>query len=87
MLRAMSPELIVTDEIATKEDAKAIMQCFGTGVAVIGSAHGSCAEEVMARECLKPLFGKGGFRKIIVLQKEGVGINLRICPKVSEVKA
>lgn len=87
LLRSMSPQLIVTDEIATEEDANAIMQCFGTGVSVIASAHGTAADEVMQRKPLAQLFGGMGFEQIIVLQKEGTGINTRVLGKVTVVKA
>lgn len=83
LLRSMSPQLIITDEIATHEDAEAIMQCFGTGTAVIGSAHGGSAEEIMKRDCLRPLLGGIGFKQIIFLQKEGVGLNTGIFGEVT----
>ncbi len=86
LLRTMSPQLIVTDEISTEADAEALLRCFGTGVSVIASAHGSSAEEVMARKCLDSLFGGIGFRQIIVLQKEGYGVNTKIFGKVTEIE-
>ncbi len=85
LLRTMSPQLIVTDEIATKEDCNAILQCFGTGVSVVASTHGESAEEVMNREFLKPLFGNMGFEQIILLAKEGRGLNTQILGKVTEM--
>ncbi len=87
MLRSMSPQLMITDEIATSEDAAAIAQCFGTGVSVIGSTHGDSIDEVMSRKILKPLFGGTGFKRIILLQREGTGLNMRICGSVREVSA
>ncbi len=86
MLRTMSPQLMVTDEISTKEDSDALMQCFGTGVAVVASTHGSSAREVMQRENIKPLLDGIGFGQIVVLQKEGVGLNTRIIGKVTVTK-
>lgn len=86
MLRSMSPQLIVTDEIASEADAAAVMQCFGTGVAVIGSAHGSSFEEIEHRGILQPLLGGIGFKKIILLQKDGSGLNTRILGNVMEVR-
>ncbi len=85
LLRTMSPQLIVTDEIATAEDCNALMQCFGTGVAVVASAHGSTSEKILAREVLKPLFGGIGFEQIIVLTKDGKDLNTRILGKVTEL--
>ncbi len=85
LLRTMSPQLIVTDEIATKEDCDALMQCFGTGVSVIASTHGKSLEEVMDRGILKPLLGGMGFGQIILLRKEGKGLNTQILGKSLEI--
>ncbi|MBR5156024.1 MAG: stage III sporulation protein AA [Clostridia bacterium] len=86
LLRTMSPQLIITDEIATKADSDALMQCFGTGVSVVASTHGTSAEEVMNREFLKPLFGGMGFKQIIVLTKEGKGLNTLILGKATVIE-
>lgn len=85
LLRSMSPQLIVTDEISTAEDAQALLQCFGTGVSVIATAHGEAVEEVQSREILKPLFGGTGFKQVIMLCKEGTGFNTRITGLMSEI--
>lgn len=87
MLRTMSPRLMITDEISSAEDAEAMMQCFGTGVSVIASTHGNSAEEIMMRENIKPLLGGIGFGQIVVLQKEGTGVNTRILGKVTVISS
>ncbi len=86
MLRSMSPQLIVTDEISTREDAEALMRSFGTGVSVVASAHGNSAKEVMQRKNLSGLFGGIGFERIIVLSKEGSGINTRVLGDVTVIE-
>ncbi|MDO4744413.1 MAG: stage III sporulation protein AA [Clostridia bacterium] len=86
LLRTMSPQLIVTDEISTKADAESLLQCFGTGVSVVASTHGSSTEEVMRREFLKPLLGGMGFKQIILLKKEGSGLNTRILGEVMVIE-
>ncbi len=85
LLRTMSPQLIITDEIATEEDSKALIHCFGTGVAVVASTHGESADEVMRREFIKPLLGGMGFKQIIVLTKDGKGLNTNILGKITEI--
>lgn len=82
MLRSMSPQLIITDEISTEADARAVLQCFGTGVAVIGSTHGGSIDEAAGREIIRPLIGANGFRQIIFLRKDGSGLNTKILPDV-----
>ena len=46
LIRAMSPQVLITDEIATSEDAKALKACIASGVKVITSIHGSCLEDL-----------------------------------------
>ena len=82
MLRSMSPQMIVTDEISTDEDSKAVLQCFGTGVAVIGSTHGGSIDEAVGRDIIRPLIGANGFRQVIFLHKDGSGLNTRILTDV-----
>ncbi len=86
LLRTMSPQLIITDEIATKEDCDALMKCFGTGVSVVASAHGTSAKEVVNRKVLKPLFDGMGFEQIIVLSKEGRGLNTLILSETTVIE-
>lgn len=85
LLRTMSPQLIVTDEISTKTDADALSQCFGMGVSVVATTHGETAEEILRREFLKPLLGGAGFKQIIVLKKEGRGLGTEIIGKVRAI--
>ena len=75
LLRSMAPDVIVSDEIATAADAEALAQAFGTGVSVIASAHGGSFEEVMGRDILRPLFGTGGFRQVLLLSRDRSGLN------------
>ena len=85
LLRTMSPELIVTDEISTKRDAEAISRCFGTGVSVVATAHGNTAKEIMKRRPLQEVLGDMGFRQIILLKKEIVGANIKILGEVTVI--
>lgn len=78
LLRTMSPQLIITDEISTARDAQSLLQCFGMGVAVIATTHGEKFEEIKNREYLKPILGGAGFKQIIMLSKEGHGLNTGI---------
>ena len=48
LIRAMSPDVIITDEIGKKEDVKAIKEALCAGVKTITTIHGSTYEEVAA---------------------------------------
>lgn len=66
-IRALSPNVIITDEIGTDDDARAICEAVNCGVSVIASAHGDCAESVMRRPSLKRLVSDGAFESLIVI--------------------
>lgn len=48
-LRVLNPEVILTDEIGSREDAQALREIANCGVAVIASAHAQSVEEVQSR--------------------------------------
>ena len=70
LLRTMSPKVIISDEIACREDVDAIRLAHGTGVSVIATTHGSEIEEVRQRNLLKPLFEEGVFKNAILLRRD-----------------
>ena len=45
LLRAMGPDVIVTDEIGGEEDAKQLLRCC-RGAAVLASCHGTGMEDI-----------------------------------------
>lgn len=51
-IRAMNPGLIVTDELADKEDAKCLIDAMNCGVKVIATAHASSMEELRRKDFL-----------------------------------
>lgn len=75
LLRSMSPQVVVMDEICTAEDAAAAKQCFGTGVSVIASAHGASAAEILNRKIFEDIIGRGAFENIVFLNSEGAGFD------------
>jgi len=50
MLRSMSPDVIVTDEIGNKGDKDALIQVLNAGVKVISTAHGYNISELKSRK-------------------------------------
>lgn len=57
VLRSMSPDVIVTDEIGTAADAAAIQRLTSSGAAVIASIHGRNAEMIKRRHDIKDMLG------------------------------
>jgi stage III sporulation protein AA len=74
MIRSMSPDVLVVDEIGRAEDGEAIWEAIHAGVAVISTAHGVDVSEVAQRPTLGKLIQYGAFSRYIVLSRaNGVG--------------
>lgn len=72
MLRSMSPDVIVTDEIGTAADAAAIEKIINCGVKIITTVHGNGIEEIRQRSELSGALCF--FERFIVLsRRRGVG--------------
>ncbi|MBO8142642.1 MAG: stage III sporulation protein AA [Firmicutes bacterium] len=69
VLRAMSPQVLITDEIGRPEDGPAIMEALNAGVSVIASAHGASWAEAASRPALKELAGAGAIERVVVLSR------------------
>lgn len=67
LLRSMSPDVILTDELGTKEDAKAAFDVLNSGVSVIASAHGRDIKQIMNRTAVRDIMPL--FDVIIILSK------------------
>ncbi|HLR72124.1 MAG TPA: stage III sporulation protein AA [Pseudogracilibacillus sp.] len=71
MIRSMSPEIIVVDEIGSNEDVQALLEAINTGVIVFCTVHGKSILELKKRPSLQPLFQYHIFKRIILLDNEG----------------
>ena len=66
-LRALSPQVVAVDEIGSAEDATAIENMAGCGVAVICTAHGRNMADLRRRASLAPLLNAKIFERYIFL--------------------
>ncbi len=69
LIRSMSPDVLIVDEIGREEDAKAILEACHAGVSLIATAHGHTFEEVAKRPVFKGLFEQEVFTCVIELGK------------------
>ena len=67
LIRSMTPQIIVTDEIGTARDAAAIRDALRCGVTVLASAHGGSAQALCRRPVIRGLLREGAFEKIVLL--------------------
>ncbi|MRG86558.1 stage III sporulation protein AA [Salinibacillus xinjiangensis] len=65
MIRSMSPNIIVVDEIGTIQDVEALLEALYAGVNVVCSVHGRDLQEIQKRPSLKPLMEAKAFQRFI----------------------
>ncbi len=74
MIRSMSPDILIVDEIGRYEDAAAILEARNAGVKVIATVHGSTIEELTKRPSLSSMLQQEIFTRYILLsRKNGAG--------------
>ncbi|MPW25136.1 stage III sporulation protein AA [Alkalibaculum sp. M08DMB] len=74
LIRSMSPEVIVTDEIGSKEDLVSIHEALSAGIKIITTVHGANIEELLNRPYISQMIRDRLFEKIIFLDNsKGVG--------------
>ena len=79
MLRAMSPEVLVTDELGSTLDVQAVMDAARSGVSVMATLHGRDLETALSRGTLYTLVQNQVFERYIVLDTRCVGKISMIC--------
>lgn len=78
MIRSMSPDIIVADEIGKIEDIEAIEYAVCCGVKGIFTAHGSKIEDLLINPMINNLLNKKIIERIIFLDKNNKGCFKRI---------
>ncbi|MCC5909947.1 MAG: stage III sporulation protein AA [Clostridiaceae bacterium] len=74
LIRAMSPEIIATDEIGRAEDSMAIQEALLAGIKLITTVHGKSLEDILSRKVIGELVKEKIFERILVLSNiKGVG--------------
>ncbi|RSL34554.1 stage III sporulation protein AA [Salibacterium salarium] len=78
MIRSMSPEVIVADEVGRKEDVEAIMEAVHAGVTIFCTVHGVSYEDVIKRPMIGELLTSPIFKNIILLERQHDYINVTL---------
>ncbi|BBH21121.1 stage III sporulation protein AA [Paenibacillus baekrokdamisoli] len=88
MLRSMSPEVIIVDEIGRDEDADAILDASHAGISVIATAHANDIEDARGRPVLRRLLEEGAFKLCVELRRSTAGgITSRVVPALAAGRA
>jgi len=67
LLRSMSPDVIITDEIGSSGDKEALMQVINAGVKIITTAHGYNISQLKLRKEVLAMLEEKVFERLIVL--------------------
>ncbi|MGG3450140.1 stage III sporulation protein AA [Domibacillus aminovorans] len=69
MIRSMSPDIIIVDEIGRAEDAYALSEALNAGIAVIATVHAHSYEEVIRRPIIRTITESGLFKRYIEMKQ------------------
>ncbi len=69
LIRSMSPNVVITDEIGKKSDIEIIEQCRSTGVSIITSIHGYSIKD-LENSKIEPLIKSKVFKNIVFLSND-----------------
>ncbi|WP_160141528.1 stage III sporulation protein AA [Salicibibacter halophilus] len=73
LVRAMSPDLLIVDEIGNERDKSALREAMNAGVSVICSAHGRTIEDMEDRQLLRTSSGRPLFDRLLLLDENKRG--------------
>lgn len=76
LIRAMAPQVIVTDEIGREEDVQALLEAARCGVGLLASAHASALEDVLRRPALRELFEARAFERYVLWGNRGASLHV-----------
>ncbi|WP_042458262.1 stage III sporulation protein AA [Neobacillus dielmonensis] len=69
MIRSMSPEVLIVDEIGRWEDTEAILEAVHAGIKLVMTTHGTSLQEITGRPTLKQIIDQKIFQRFIVLNR------------------
>ncbi|MFD2446020.1 stage III sporulation protein AA [Bacillus sp. CGMCC 1.16607] len=70
MIRSMSPEVLIVDEIGRMEDSEAILEAVNAGIKLMMTTHGDSLEEIQNRPSLQMILNQGIFQRFIELSRQ-----------------
>ena len=73
LIRSMGPQIIICDEIGSKEDIEAIEMATLSGVKGVFTAHASNIEEIKQNSNLNKLIEKKIINRIVILDAQNKG--------------
>ncbi|MBS4173430.1 stage III sporulation protein AA [Bacillus sp. FJAT-49736] len=69
LIRSMSPDVLIVDEIGREEDSIAILEAINAGITLIMTTHGNSYEDIQKRPILKEILQMHTFERFIELSR------------------
>jgi stage III sporulation protein AA len=69
LIRSMSPDVIIIDEIGRQEDGQAILEAVNAGISLVMTTHGHSLEEIAKRPFLKEIIEMNVVERYIELSR------------------
>jgi stage III sporulation protein AA len=85
LVRSMSPEVLIADEIGRPEDAEAIREASHAGISIVATAHAYDLQDARGRPVLQKLLDEGAFKYVVELRRTEQGIMHRVVPAESVI--
>jgi stage III sporulation protein AA len=70
MIRSMSPEVIVVDEIGRTEDTEAIIEAVNAGVQLVVTVHGYEYSDLLKRPSMREIVEAKVFQRFVILSRD-----------------
>lgn len=70
MVRSMSPDVIVIDEVGSNDDAVAMEYAINSGCSVIATIHGSSIKQVREKGCMRQIINSKRIDRYVVIRLE-----------------
>ncbi|MBE3570309.1 MAG: stage III sporulation protein AA [Bacillales bacterium] len=70
MIRSMSPDVLVVDEIGREEDRMAVLEAVNAGVKLVMTTHGDSLEEIQKRPLLADIVNRQLIERYVELTRE-----------------
>ncbi|WP_244835469.1 stage III sporulation protein AA [Clostridium sp. BJN0001] len=75
-VRSLSPDVIICDEIGTKDDVDALYTAFNSGVKIITTLHGYSIDDLIKRNVFKKLLEENVIERVVILNSKENSFNI-----------
>ncbi|MBT9172790.1 MAG: hypothetical protein DDT21_01176 [Syntrophomonadaceae bacterium] len=69
LVRSMSPQIVVTDELGRQEEVRAVEEVINSGATLLASAHGGTVTDLFRRPSLAELLERKVFERVVLLNR------------------